>query len=126
MSGHGFRAMARTILDEVLGFCPDYIQHQLAHPARDPNGRAYNRDAYFWATHQGVEIDVILSRNDRLLGVECKQTNTPRLTPSIRLALEDLGMGCITVIYPGNKRLPLPDNVEAIPLEELGRGHQLF
>jgi hypothetical protein len=35
-------------------------------------------------------------------------------------------MGCITVIYPGNKRLPLPDNVEAIPLEELGQGHQLF
>ncbi|WP_376697247.1 tyrosine-type recombinase/integrase [Wenzhouxiangella sp. EGI_FJ10305] len=46
MSGHGFRAMARTILDEVLGFRPDYIEHQLAHAVRDPNGRAYNRTAY--------------------------------------------------------------------------------
>jgi len=46
MSGHGFRAMARTILDEVLGFRPDFIEHQLAHAVRDPNGRAYNRTAH--------------------------------------------------------------------------------
>jgi len=43
MTGHGFRAMARTVLDEVLGFRPEYIEHQLAHAVRDPNGRAYNR-----------------------------------------------------------------------------------
>ncbi len=46
MSGHGFRAMARTILDEVLGFRPDLIEHQLAHAVRDPLGRAYNRTAH--------------------------------------------------------------------------------
>jgi integrase len=46
MSGHGFRAVARTILDEVLGIRPDYIEHQLAHAVRDPNGRAYNRTAH--------------------------------------------------------------------------------
>lgn len=46
MSGHGFRAMARTILDEVLGYRPDIIEHQLAHAVRDPNGRAYNRTAH--------------------------------------------------------------------------------
>jgi integrase len=46
MSGHGFRAMARTLLDEVLGFRPDFIEHQLAHAVRDPNGRAYNRTAH--------------------------------------------------------------------------------
>ena len=40
MSGHGFRAMARTILDKVLGFRPDPIEHQLDHAVRDPNGRA--------------------------------------------------------------------------------------
>ncbi len=45
MSGHGFRAVARTILDEVLGVRPDYIEHQLAHAVRDTNGRAYNRTA---------------------------------------------------------------------------------
>ncbi len=46
MSGHGFRAMARTILDEVMGFRPDFIEHQLAHAVKDPNGRAYNRTAH--------------------------------------------------------------------------------
>ena len=46
MTMHGFRAMARTILDEVLGFRPDYIEHQLAHAVRDPLGRAYNRTAH--------------------------------------------------------------------------------
>jgi Integrase len=46
ITGHGFRAMARTVLDEVLGYRPDLIEHQLAHAVRDPLGRAYNR-----ATH---------------------------------------------------------------------------
>ena len=46
MTGHGFRAMARTVLDEVLGFRPDFIEHQLAHAVRDPLGRAYNRTAH--------------------------------------------------------------------------------
>lgn len=46
MTGHGFRAMARTMLDEVLGFRPEIIEHQLAHQVRDPNGRAYNRTAH--------------------------------------------------------------------------------
>ena len=46
MSGHGFRAMARTMLDEVLQVRPDLIEHQLAHAVRDPNGRAYNRTTH--------------------------------------------------------------------------------
>jgi len=46
MTGHGFRAMARTILDEVLQVRPDFIEHQMAHAVRDPNGRAYNRTAH--------------------------------------------------------------------------------
>lgn len=46
MTGHGFRAMARTLLDEVLGFRPDYIEHQLAHTVKDPLGRAYNRTTH--------------------------------------------------------------------------------
>lgn len=46
ISGHGFRAMARTLLDEVLQVRPDFIEHQLAHTVRDPNGRAYNRTSH--------------------------------------------------------------------------------
>lgn len=52
MSGHGFRAMARTILDEVLGFPPHIIEQQLAHAVKDPNGRAYNRTAHLLQRHQ--------------------------------------------------------------------------
>jgi integrase len=46
VTGHGFRATARTILDEVLQVRVDYIEHQLAHTVRDPLGRAYNRTAH--------------------------------------------------------------------------------
>lgn len=68
MSGHGFRAMARTILDEVLQVRPDFIEHQLAHAVRDPNGRAYNRTAHLnerrkmmqtWADYlDGLKVSV--------------------------------------------------------------------
>lgn len=56
MSGHGFRAMARTILDEVLGVRPDFIEHQLAHAVRDPNGRAYNRTAHLVERRKMMQV----------------------------------------------------------------------
>lgn len=46
MTAHGFRAIARTILDEMLAFRVDIIEHQLAHAVRDANGRAYNRTSF--------------------------------------------------------------------------------
>jgi integrase len=55
MTGHGFRAMARTILDEILHVRPDYIEHQLAHAVRDPNGRAYNRTAHLPARRKMMQ-----------------------------------------------------------------------
>ena len=55
MTTHGFRAMARTILDEVLNFRPDFIEHQLAHAVRDPNGRAYNRTAHLPERHKMMQ-----------------------------------------------------------------------
>lgn len=56
MSGHGFRAMARTILDEVLHVRPDYVDHQLAHAVRDPNGRAYNRTEHLVERHEMMQL----------------------------------------------------------------------
>ena len=56
MTGHGFRAMARTILDEVLQVRPDFIEHQLAHAVRDPNGRAYNRTAHLVERRKMMQI----------------------------------------------------------------------
>jgi len=54
-TAHGFRAMARTILDEVLGERVDYIEHQLAHTVKDPNGRAYNRTAHLPARRKMMQ-----------------------------------------------------------------------
>ncbi len=56
MTGHGFRAMARTVLDEVLNVRPDYIEHQLAHAVRDPNGRAYNRTAHLGERRKMMQL----------------------------------------------------------------------
>ncbi len=56
MTGHGFRAMARTIMDEELGVRPDFVEHQLAHAVRDPNGRAYNRTAHLEARRKMMQM----------------------------------------------------------------------
>jgi hypothetical protein len=83
-------------------------------------------EAWFWATHQGAEIDLILRRGDRLLAVECKRADAPRLTPSIRIALDDLGLERVVVIYPGSRRLSLGKRVEAVPQEALAVPGNLF
>lgn len=83
-------------------------------------------EAFFWATHQGAEIDLILRWGDRLLGIECKRADAPRPTPSIRTALTELGLERVAVVYPGTKRYPLTDRVEAVPLHELGNGGRIF
>ena len=83
-------------------------------------------EAAFWATHQGAEMDLILRRGDRLLGVECKRTDAPRMTPSIRIALEDLDLERVAVVYPGDTRYAIADRVEAVPLSALARPEGLF
>ena len=55
MTAHGFRAIARTIMDEVLGERVDLIEHQLAHAVKDPNGRAYNRTAHLPARRKMMQ-----------------------------------------------------------------------
>lgn len=83
-------------------------------------------EAFFWATHQGAEIDLVLRRGSELLGIECKRKDAPRTTPSIRNALTDLGLARIAVVYPGAKRYPIADRVEAVPLSTLGVGGKVF
>jgi hypothetical protein len=76
-------------------------------------------DAWFWGTQQGAEIDLLLRKNGRMVGVECKRTDAPRVTPSIRSALSDLNLDKVLVVYPGEKRFALADRVEAVPLKDL-------
>jgi len=75
-------------------------------------------DAYYWATHNGAEIDLVLFKNGRRIGVECKRGDAPVLTPSMRIALADLKLDQLFVVYPGEKKYSLGKNVEVIPLPE--------
>jgi len=72
--------------------------------------------AYFWATHQGAELDLLMFKGSQRIGVEFKRTDTPKLTPSMRIALSDLALDALYVVYPGLHRYPLADRVEAVPL----------
>ncbi len=76
-------------------------------------------DAYYWATHNGAEIDLLLFKGGRRIGVECKRADAPALTPSMRIALADLKLDEVRVVYPGAKRYTLAENVEVLPLAEL-------
>lgn len=89
-------------------------------------GTQRHDEAFFWATHQGAEMDLVLRRGDELLGVEFKRADAPKLTKSITVAMEDLGLTQVAVIYPGEKRYPLADGVEVIPLSQLTRQGGLF
>lgn len=83
-------------------------------------------ETYFWATHQGAEIDLVLRRGDELFGVECKRVDAPRMTPSIRIALADLGLERVAILYPGGRRYDVADRVEAVPLATLEEPGRLF
>ncbi len=83
-------------------------------------------DAWFWATHQGAEIDLVLRKNGQMVGVECKRTDAPRMTPSIRTALLDLNLDRVIVVYPGNKRFSLSEQVEAVPLKDFASDKPLI
>lgn len=76
-------------------------------------------DAYYWATHNGAEIDLVLFKKGRRIGVECKRTDAPTLTPSMRTALVDLKLDELLVVYPGTRRYRLEKRVEVVPLAEL-------
>lgn len=75
-------------------------------------------EAYFWATHNGAELDLLLFKNGRRIGVECKRADAPVLTPSMRIALHDLKLDHLYVLYPGAKGYSLAKNVEVVPLAE--------
>jgi len=77
------------------------------------------RDAYFWSTLRGAELDLLLLRQGHRYGFEFKCTDAPSMTRSIRVALEDLQLDKIYVVYPGRERYALHARVEALPLTGL-------
>jgi len=122
------------LLHQLLGI--DSMKSLLSHPKAGASWEGFtieqllktetHDESFFWATHQGAEIDLILRRGDALYGIECKRTDTPRMTPSIRIALDDLKLKRVFVIYPGIQRFPLASQVEAVPLQMLSNGASLL
>lgn len=73
-------------------------------------------EAWFWATHAGAELDLLMFKDGRRVGVEFKRSDAPQLTPSMRIALQDLALDALYVVYPGARRYALAPRVQAVPL----------
>jgi hypothetical protein len=112
------------LLHQLLG--PRTQGELLAHPKSGASWEGYAieeilkalqpDEAYFWATHTGAELDLLLFKDGRRLGVEVKRSDAPRLTPSIRVSMDDLRLEQVIVLYPGTARYTIADRVEAVPL----------
>ena len=74
--------------------------------------------AYFWATHAGAELDLLLFVKGRRIGVEIKRVDAPRRTPSMAAALRDLSLEMLYVVYPGNLRYQIDEQIMAVPATE--------
>lgn len=77
------------------------------------------RDAYFWGTHGGAELDLLINRGGAKLGFEFKFTDSPATTKSMRVAMADLKLKRLFVVYPGTRRFELDDDIIALPLTGL-------
>jgi len=76
-------------------------------------------EAYFWGTHAGAELDLLLIKDGRRVGVEFKRADAPTLTPSMTIALKDLHLERLYVVYPGTRRYFLADTIQVVPLGTL-------
>ena len=101
----------------------------LAHPKSGASWEGYGIEealktfqadqAYFWATHQGAELDLLLFKRGRRIGVEIKWADAPVITPSMRIALADLRLDQLIVLYPGSQTYELDRRVRVVPLTRL-------
>ena len=115
------------LLHQLLGIRTD--KELLSHPKCGASWEGYAveealkhfqpDEAYFWATHQGAELDLLLFKDGRRLGVEIKRMDAPTLTPSMRIALENLRLDRLVILYPGSTRYALAKRVEVLPLATL-------
>ena len=76
-------------------------------------------ETYFWGTHSGAELDLLLIKDGKRIGVECKRVDALRLTPSMRTAVQDLELSKLIVLYPGSKPYPLGENIQVVPITSL-------
>ena len=76
-------------------------------------------ECYFWRTHQGAELDLLVVRGRKRLGFEFKRTDAPGITPSMRTALADLGLAELSVVHAGKQSFPLAPRIQAVALRRL-------
>ena len=77
------------------------------------------QDAWFWGTHGGAELDLLLFRGGKRYGVEVKYTDAPRVTRSMRSALADLDLERLYLVYPGEERYDLDERIEVLPVTDI-------
>lgn len=73
-------------------------------------------EVYFWSTYSGAELDLLLLKDQQRIGVECKRMDAPKLTPSMRTAMQDLELDKLVVVYPGSQPYPLAEKINVLPL----------
>ena len=76
-------------------------------------------NAYFWATHAGAELDLLVMRGGRRYGFECKRSDAPGVTRSMRVACGDLGLEGLWIVYPGDESYPLDDRISVLPVADI-------
>jgi len=76
-------------------------------------------ETYFWRTHQGAELDLMVVKGGKRIGIEIKRMDAPTLTPSMRIALSDLDLERLIVIYPGSRAYDLGPKVRVLPFVQL-------
>lgn len=76
-------------------------------------------ECYYWATQGGAELDLLVIHEGRRYGFELKRTSAPRITPSMRSALEDLKLDRLDVVHAGERTFPLAEGVRAVAAHRL-------
>jgi predicted AAA+ superfamily ATPase len=79
------------------------------------------RDAYFWATHGGAELDLVVHAGGKRYGFELKYSDAPGTTRSMQVAVHDLALAHLWIIYPGGHEYALDEKISALPLDALPR-----
>lgn len=80
---------------------------------------ARSNECYFWATHQGAELDLLVVRGNKRRGYEFKRSDSPMSTKSMHIAKSDLGLDSLDIIYPGDDTYPIADGVRAVGLTQI-------
>jgi len=81
--------------------------------------RCEDVQAFFWGTYSGAELDLLLIHGSHRFGFEMKWGDAPAVTKSMHIALDDLGLDSLAIIYPGDRRAKLAKKIELLPIGEL-------